>query len=161
MAQWRTIRRSGHKVLLFSSFVKHLDLFKAAFEAEEAPFSWLSGSLTSKQRKKQIEQFQEDDTVQSFLISIKAGGTGLNLTAADYVFILDPWWNPTTEQQAIARAHRIGQTNQVFATKFITKGSIEEKILKLQQRKSQLAEDIIGKSGKLSFDKKELSFLLS
>lgn len=161
MEQWDTIRKSGHKVLLFSSFVKHLELFRKEFDQRESAYSWLSGDLTASKRKKAIQRFQEDPDVQSFLISIKTGGTGLNLTAADYVFILDPWWNPTTEQQAIARAHRIGQKNNVIALKFITRDSIEEKILKLQQRKTQLAEDIIGNSGKLSIDQGDLDYLLS
>ena len=94
------------------------------------------------------------------MISIKAGGVGLNLTAADYVFILDPWWNPSTEQQAIARAHRIGQEKSVFAIKFITRESIEEKILKLQERKSQLAEDIIGQTGTMTFSRGDIEYLL-
>ncbi|MEO0723833.1 MAG: DEAD/DEAH box helicase [Bacteroidota bacterium] len=161
MEQWDTIRRSGHKVLLFSSFVKHLQLFRQEFDERESAYSWLSGDLSANKRKQTIKRFQEDPDVQSFLISIKTGGTGLNLTAADYVFILDPWWNPTTEQQAIARAHRIGQKNNVIALKFITRDSIEEKILKLQQRKTQLAEDIIGTNGKLSINHGDLDYLLS
>ncbi len=155
------IQKGGHKTLLFSSFVKHLDLFKHHFEKNKQGFSRLTGELTQKARKQQIDQFENNAAIQSFLISIKAGGTGLNLTAADYVFILDPWWNPSIERQAIARAHRIGQTKRVFAIKFITKDSIEEKILKLQERKSKLAEDIIeGKSG-MSFSKDDVQFLLS
>ena len=155
------IHKGGHKTLLFSSFVKHLDLFKHHFEQNKQGFSRLTGELTQKARKQQIDQFENNAAIQSFLISIKAGGTGLNLTAADYVFILDPWWNPSIERQAIARAHRIGQTKRVFAIKFITKDSIEEKILKLQERKSKLAEDIIeGKTG-MSFSKDDVRFLLS
>jgi len=155
------IHKGGHKTLLFSSFVKHLDLFKQHFEKKKQGFSRLTGELTQKARKQQIDQFENNTAIQSFLISIKAGGTGLNLTAADYVFILDPWWNPSIEKQAIARAHRIGQTKRVFAIKFITKDSIEEKILNLQERKSKLAEDIIeGKSG-MSFSKDDVRFLLS
>lgn len=160
LEQWDVIRRSGHKALIFSSFVKYLDLFRSDFEDKKQPFSWLVGDLTQKQRQAEIEKFQENDEVQSFLISIKSGGAGLNLTAADYVFILDPWWNPFTEQQAIARAHRIGQDKNVIALKFITKDSIEEKILKLQERKTQLAEDIIEGSGALRFSQSELAFLL-
>ncbi|MDB4728577.1 SWF/SNF helicase family protein, partial [Saprospiraceae bacterium] len=112
------------------------------------------------QRAKEIEKFQTKDSVKSFLISTKAGGTGLNLTAADYVFMLDPWWNPAAEKQAIARAHRIGQTKKVFALKFITKDSIEEKILKLQERKATLAEDILSGAGKQSLSRGDLEFLL-
>lgn len=160
LAQWDVIRRSGHKALIFSSFVQYLELFKSDFTVKNQPFSWLTGDLTLQQRKAEIEKFQEDVDIQSFLISIKSGGSGLNLTAADYVFILDPWWNPFTEQQAIARAHRIGQDKNVIALKFITKDSIEEKILKLQERKSQLAADIIEGSGALRFSRGELAFLL-
>ncbi|MDX1667460.1 MAG: DEAD/DEAH box helicase, partial [Saprospiraceae bacterium] len=160
LEQWEIIRKSGHKVLMFSSFVKYLELFRGALEASGSRYSWLSGDLSQNRRKENIRQFQEDPEVQAFLISIKTGGTGLNLTAADYVFVLDPWWNPSTEQQAIARAHRIGQDNHVIARKFIAVDSIEEKILKLQERKAKLAEDIVGPAGKMSFSKGELAFLL-
>ncbi|MBX2872256.1 MAG: DEAD/DEAH box helicase, partial [Saprospiraceae bacterium] len=156
----QVIRKGGHKALIFSSFVKYLELFRAEFESKQQAYSWLIGSQTAKQRQRNIEQFMADPAVQSFLISIKSGGTGLNLTAADYVFILDPWWNPTIEQQAIARAHRIGQEKKVMAVKFITKDSIEEKILLLQEKKKQLAEDIIGEVGKMSFSKNDIKYLL-
>lgn len=161
LEQWDIIQRGGHKVLMFSSFVKHLELYRQELDQRESPYAWLSGSLTANKRKSEIKRFQEDPSVQSFLISIKTGGTGLNLTAADYVFILDPWWNPTTEQQAIARAHRIGQKKNVIALKFITRDSIEEKILQLQNRKLQLAEDILGPSGKLSLARGDIDYLLS
>lgn len=156
----QVIHKGGHKALIFSSFVKYLELFRKEFEAKQQAYSWLIGSQTAKKRQQNIQQFMEDPAVQSFLISIKSGGTGLNLTAADYVFILDPWWNPTIEQQAIARAHRIGQENKVMAIKFITKDSIEEKILALQEKKKQLAEDIIGEVGKMSFSKNDIKYLL-
>ena len=139
LEHWDTIQRGGHKALIFSSFVQHLELFRQQFEGNGQAYAWLTGSLSSKEREKAIQSFSEDPAVQPFLISIKSGGTGLNLTAADYVFILDPWWNPTTEQQAIARAHRIGQDKHVIAIKFITKDTIEEKILKLQEKKANLA----------------------
>ncbi len=160
LEQWDTIRRAGHKVLIFSSMVKHLELFRAKLLAANEPHAWITGAVAGKARAAEVKRFQEDPTVQTFFISIKAGGTGLNLTAADYVFILDPWWNPTIEDQAIARAHRIGREGNVFARKFLTKDTIEEKINKLQQRKKQLAEDIIGASGKLDFDRAELTYLL-
>jgi superfamily II DNA or RNA helicase len=160
LEEWEVIRRSGHKVLMFSSFVRYLDLFKEAFSEAGQPVAWLSGELSSAQRQAEIARFQNDPQVQAFLISIKAGGTGLNLTAADYVFVLDPWWNPFVEQQAIARAHRIGQDKNVIALKFITRGSIEEKILVLQDRKKQLAEDIFAHPEKLSLQRDELAFLL-
>ena len=153
------IRKAGHKALFFSSFVKFLKLFEANFEKNKIPFAKLTGSNTGKQRELAVQQFQTMASIQTFLISIKAGGTGLNLTAADYVFILDPWWNPTTEDQAIARAHRIGQEKNVIALKFISKGSIEEKILKLQQRKSKLAADIIGQQAGIEISKAEISYL--
>lgn len=156
---WNVIQKGGHKVLFFSSFVKHLELYRQHFEEGNTPFSWLTGDMTGKAREKAIRQFQEQADIQAFLISIKSGGTGLNLTAANYVFILDPWWNPTTERQAIARAHRIGQDKPVIAIKFITKGSIEEKILLLQDRKSQLAEDILSSNENIHFDKSDIEYL--
>jgi len=154
------IRKGGHKVLIFSQFVSYLKMFKAEFEKNKWSHSILTGDMTSDKREAQIKQFKEREDVHFFLISLKAGGTGLNLTQADYVFIADPWWNPAAEQQAIARAHRIGQTRNVIAIKFITKDSIEEKILKLQQRKTKLAEDIIENHDKLKFEREDLEFLL-
>jgi non-specific serine/threonine protein kinase len=155
------IRRSGHKALFFSSFVQYLRLFREEFEQDNQSFAWLTGDLVAKDRQREINRFEKDESVRSFLISMKSGGTGLNLTAAEYVFILDPWWNPTTEQQAIARAHRIGQDKNVIAVKFITKDSIEEKILKLQQRKSRLAKDIIDHVNTGGFSQGDIEFLLS
>ncbi|AEE53377.1 DEAD/DEAH box helicase [Haliscomenobacter hydrossis] len=160
LQQWDTIRRSNHKALFFSSFVQYLNLFREEFQQRKQQFSWLTGDLTANKRVEEIKKFEENAEVQSFLISIKSGGTGLNLTAADYVFILDPWWNPTTEQQAIARAHRIGQEKSVIAIKFITKDSIEEKILKLQDRKSKLAEDIIENVNRAEFSRGDIEYLL-
>jgi len=161
LEQWDTIRRAGHKVLIFSSMVRHLELFREKLLAANEPHAWITGSVNAKTRAAEVDRFQTDPAVQTFFISIKAGGTGLNLTAADYVFILDPWWNPTIEDQAIARAHRIGREGNVFARKYLTKDTIEEKINKLQRRKKQLAEDIIGGSGGgLDFDEQELTYLL-
>ncbi|TDG37062.1 ATP-dependent helicase [Pedobacter changchengzhani] len=135
------VLKGGHKVLVFSQFVKHLDIFKKHFEAEEIPFAYLDGA--TKNRGEIVANFQEDETLKVFLISIKAGGVGLNLTQADYVFILDPWWNPAVEQQAIDRTHRIGQHKKVFIYKFISKDTVEEKILALQRRKKTLANSLI------------------
>jgi SNF2 family DNA or RNA helicase len=157
---WNVIRKSGHKVLFFSSFVQYLQLFRQQFEKDHQAYSMLTGDMSNKERDRQIQRFAKEEDIQSFLISIKSGGTGLNLVAADYVFLLDPWWNPTTEQQAIARAHRIGQDKNVFAIKFITRDSIEEKILKLQERKSKLAEEIIESVKKSSLSKGEIEYLL-
>jgi len=131
----------GHKILVFSQFVKHLSLLKTYLLNNHIPFSYLDGS--TKDRQQQVESFQNRDHVRVFLISLKAGGLGLNLTKADYVFLLDPWWNPAIEAQAIDRAHRIGQENKVFTYKFITKGTVEEKILALQKNKIKLARDLI------------------
>ena len=160
LEHWDVIRRSDHKALFFSSFVQYLKLFREEFDQRKQLYSWLTGDLSGDQRAAEIRRFEREKAVQSFLISIKSGGTGLNLTAADYVFILDPWWNPTTEQQAIARAHRIGQDKNVIAVKFITKDSIEEKILKLQERKSRLAEDIIDNVRKPAFSRGDIEYLL-
>ena len=132
----------GHKVLIFSSFVKMLHIVRAEFERKNIPFSYLDGR--TRKRKEAVERFQNDPAVSAFLISLKAGGLGLNLTEADYVFIVDPWWNPAAEMQAIDRTHRIGQTKSVFVYKAITKDSVEEKILKLQESKVELVKNVIA-----------------
>jgi superfamily II DNA or RNA helicase len=131
----------GHKVLVFSQFVKQLNIYREHFDKNNIPYVYLDGS--TQNRGDVVKQFQEDAKTRVFLISIKAGGVGLNLTEADYVFILDPWWNPAVEQQAIDRTHRIGQTKNVFIYKFITKDTVEEKILALQQRKLSVARSLI------------------
>lgn len=131
----------NHKILIFSQFVKHLALVKEHLLEQGLDYAYLDGS--TKERQGQVEMFQNNDDVRIFLISLKAGGLGLNLTAADYVFILDPWWNPAIEAQAVDRAYRIGQKNQVFTYKFITKNTVEEKILNLQRNKQKLADDLI------------------
>ena len=135
------VLKGGHKVLIFSQFVKHLAIFKNYFERESIPFAYLDGS--TKNRGEIVADFQSNTELKVFLISIKAGGVGLNLTQADYVFILDPWWNPAVEQQAIDRTHRIGQEKKVFIYKFIAKDTVEEKILALQNRKKRLASSLI------------------
>ncbi len=139
-----------HKILVFSQFVKHLTLLGNQLKEKGYEFAYLDGS--TKNRKEQVERFQHDEELKLFLISLKAGGVGLNLTKADYVFIMDPWWNPAVEAQAIDRAHRIGQENKVFTYKFITRNTVEEKILRLQQNKLKLATDLI--SAEESFIKK-------
>ncbi|NGF56872.1 DEAD/DEAH box helicase [Parapedobacter sp. SGR-10] len=131
----------GNKVLLFSQFVKHLELFKAYFEQNNIPYAYLDGA--TRDRAEAVRYFKENEQVKVFLISIKAGGIGLNLTEADYVFILDPWWNPAVEQQAIDRSHRIGQQRNVFIYKFISKDTVEEKIVALQNRKKHIANALI------------------
>jgi hypothetical protein len=131
----------GHKILVFSSFVKHLMLYAAELTKKRIRFSILTGASTN--REKIVNSFQDDPENRIFLISLKAGGVGLNLTAADYVFILDPWWNPASELQAMNRAHRIGQDKNVFMYKYITTNSIEEKITRLQEKKSKLADTFV------------------
>ena len=142
-----TLQSEGHKVLIFSSFVKHLEILAEIFRERGWKYALLTG--TTNDRPSEIAHFTEQNDVQAFLISLKAGGVGLNLTQADYVFIIDPWWNPAAEAQAIARAHRIGQDKQVIAYRFITQNSIEEKILQLQEDKRKLAETFITDSDAL------------
>ncbi|WP_266203566.1 DEAD/DEAH box helicase [Pontibacter kalidii] len=151
----------GHKVLIFSQFVKHLEIIKRSLDKREITYTYLDGN--TKNRHEQVERFQKDESIQVFLISLKAGGVGLNLTAADYVFILDPWWNPAVEAQAIDRAHRIGQQNTVFTYKFITKDTVEEKILALQNRKIRLVTDLISTDETVikSLTKEDIDNLLS
>lgn len=131
----------NHKVLVFSQFVKHLKIVGKYLDGHNIPFAYLDGS--TKDRQGEVERFQNDEDLKVFLISLKAGGLGLNLTKAEYVFLLDPWWNPAIEAQAIDRAHRIGQKNTVFTYRFITKNTVEEKIMVLQQNKRKLAQDLI------------------
>lgn len=134
--------QEGHKLLIFSQFVKHLDIVRIKLDTSKIPYAYMDGSSTD--RKEQVAMFNKDYKVKVFLISIKAGGLGLNLTEADYVFILDPWWNPAVEAQAVDRAHRIGQKKKVFTYKFITRNSVEEKILILQKHKLKLSESLIS-----------------
>ena len=144
------LRAEGHKVLVFSSFVKHLRLFADYFDNRKWKYAWLTGETQMKDREKEIDRFMKDGAVGCFFISLKAGGVGLNLTAADYVFILDPWWNPASEMQAVARSHRIGQGSNVMVYRFISTHTIEEKIRKLQEGKSKLAETFIRSSNPLA-----------
>jgi len=127
-------------------------------EREGVAFEYLDGKTHDRQAR-----FQEDPACRLFLISLKAGGLGLNLTAADYVFILDPWWNPAVEAQAVDRAHRIGQTRQVFAYRLITRDTVEEKVLELQATKRDLADAIIGADNSLirNLRTEDLELLLS
>jgi SNF2 family DNA or RNA helicase len=137
-------KTSNHKILVFSQFVKMLKLIKEELVRDKINFEYLDGQSTKKKRQESVEHFQENPDCRVFLISLKAGGTGLNLTAADYVYIVDPWWNPAVENQAIDRTHRIGQKNNVFAYRMICKDTVEEKILNLQAKKKKIAKDIIS-----------------
>ena len=134
---------SNHKALVFSQFLGMLSLIKEKMKELGVSYEYFDGSSTVAERERAIRRFQEDDTCRVFLISLKAGGVGLNLTAADYVYIVDPWWNPAVEQQAIDRTHRIGQTKNIFAYRMICNDTVEDKILKLQERKRSLARDLI------------------
>ncbi|WP_276479438.1 DEAD/DEAH box helicase [Paraflavitalea pollutisoli] len=132
-----------HKALVFSQFTGMLQLIANAMKERNIPFLYLDGSTKAEDRQHLVQRFQTEENLPVFLISLKAGGVGLTLTAADYVYLVDPWWNPAAEQQAIDRAHRIGQQSKVFAYKMICKDTVEEKILALQQRKKALAEELI------------------
>ncbi|MCW3082194.1 DEAD/DEAH box helicase [Segetibacter sp.] len=134
---------SDHKALIFSQFLGMLALIRQRLEEMGIKYEYFDGSTTAIDREKAIQGFQNDETCRVFLISLKAGGVGLNLTAADYVYIVDPWWNPAVEQQAIDRTHRIGQTKNIFAYRMICKDTVEDKILKLQEKKKALAADLI------------------
>jgi superfamily II DNA or RNA helicase len=137
-------KTGNHKILVFSQFVKMLDLIREQLDQSSVTYSYLDGQTSLAERERQVQRFQVDESVRVFLISLKAGGTGLNLTAADYVYIVDPWWNPAVENQAIDRCYRMGQEKHVVAYRMICQNSIEEKIMELQSAKSQLAKDIIG-----------------
>ena len=134
----------GHKILVFSQYVRILQMLVDRVDAEGWNYRYLDGSIPEKKRKKIIDEFQTNPKIDMFLISLKAGGVGINLTQADYVFLVDPWWNPAVESQAIDRTHRIGQTSPVFAYRFISKDTIEERILELQETKRELVKNVIG-----------------
>ncbi|MEK7671309.1 MAG: DEAD/DEAH box helicase, partial [Bacteroidota bacterium] len=155
------ILAEGHKVLVFSQFVKMLKVLRAHCDEHALVYEYLDGSTID--RKERVERFQNDESVKLFLISLKAGGTGLNLTAADYVIHYDPWWNPAVEMQATDRTHRIGQTKQVFAYKLITRETVEEKILALQEKKQALVKSIITTDSGLmkSLTKEDVEVLFS
>jgi superfamily II DNA or RNA helicase len=151
---------SGHKALIFSQFTSFLALLRARLDAGGVTYEYLDGQ--TRDRKERVTRFQTDPACKLFLISLKAGGSGLNLTAADYVYLLDPWWNPAVEAQAIDRTHRPGQTRPVLAYRLIAENTVEDKILELQARKRQLASGIFADDGgglaKLSVADLELLF---
>lgn len=153
----------GHKLLVFSQFTEMLHLIEESLHKQKINYAYLDGSTPASKRKEAVNAFQDDPDLRVFLISIRAGGLGLNLTAADYVYIVDPWWNPAVEQQAIDRTHRIGQTNKIFAYKMLCKDTVEEKILQLQQRKKQLASDLVTEDAGFikKLTKDDIAFLFS
>ncbi|MDR3680400.1 MAG: SNF2-related protein [Flavipsychrobacter sp.] len=152
-----------HKALIFSQFLGMLGLIRDHLKKEGIPYAYFDGSSSSTERERNIQLFQNDDTCRVFLISLKAGGIGLNLTAADYVYIVDPWWNPAVEQQAIDRTHRIGQTKNIFAYRLICKETIEEKMLQLQERKRALANELVSDDNAFlkKLTKDDIAFLFS
>ena len=161
MPQLAEVAEEGHKILVFSQFTKFLGLVRDRLDADGIRYEYLDGR--TRNRAERVESFQNNPDIPLFLISLKAGGLGLNLTSADYVYLLDPWWNPAVEAQAIDRSHRIGQVNQVFAYRLIARDTVEQKILELQQKKRDLADAILDENrnviGTLTRD--DLEFLLS
>ena len=153
----------NHKVLIFSQFLGMLSLIKESLNHHKVKYEYFDGSTSVQDREKAIHNFQNDESCRVFLISLKAGGVGLNLTAADYVYIVDPWWNPAVEQQAIDRTHRIGQTKNIFAYRMICKDTVEDKIIHLQERKRMLAADLIStESGFVkSLSREDIEYLFS
>ncbi len=161
LEQLREVRDEGHKALVFSQFTSLLRIVRDHLDRGGVAYEYLDGATHDRQTR--VERFQHDAECRLFLVSLKAGGLGLNLTAADYVFLLDPWWNPAVEAQAVDRAHRIGQTRQVFAYRLIARDTVEEKILELQQSKRDLAAAIIGADNSLirTLGREDLELLLS
>ncbi|WP_018968675.1 DEAD/DEAH box helicase [Rubritalea marina] len=154
------LRDEGHKVLVFSQFVSMLDIIKARLETESRPYHYLTGQ--TKDRKGVIESFQTTKDASVFMLSLKAGGAGLNLTSASYVILYDPWWNPAVENQAIDRTHRIGQKNKVIAYRLLTRDTVEEKIRVLQHQKTALVTNVLGDEGfASSLGVDDLKFILN
>jgi superfamily II DNA or RNA helicase len=161
LEQLTEVLEEGHKALVFSQFTSLLAIVRQRLDADGVVYEYLDGS--TRDREARVNRFQNDGECGVFLISLKAGGLGLNLTAAEYVFLLDPWWNPAVEAQAVDRAHRIGQTKPVFAYRLIAKDTVEEKVLELQKNKRALADAIVGGDSTLMRDLKreDLELLLS
>ncbi len=153
----------NHKALVFSQFLGMLALIRKELEEKGIKYVYFDGSTSATDREKAIQEFQNNEECRVFLISLKAGGIGLNLTAADYVYIVDPWWNPAVEQQAIDRTHRIGQTKNIFAYRLICKDTIEEKMLLLQERKRALASELVSDDNAFlkKLTKEDIAYLLS
>jgi SNF2 family DNA or RNA helicase len=158
-----TAIKENHKVLVFSQFVSYLEIIEEDIKSSKIPYLKLTGSTSKEHRDKYVNTFQNTEDFPVFLISLKAGGTGLNLTSADYVFIVDPWWNPAAEAQARDRTHRIGQVKNVFSYKFISKDTIEEKIVQLQRKKQGYSKEIIMSENNIlkNLDIKDIQMLLA
>ena len=152
---------SGHKVLLFSQFTSILAVIEKYLQDNNIPYEYLDG--TTRNRQQRVDRFNNDENIKVFLLSLKAGGTGLNLTSADTVIIYDPWWNPAVELQAADRTHRIGQTRPVSSIKLLMRDSIEEKILQLQEKKQNIFDNVIDNpaSGSEKLSVEDIKFLLA
>ena len=161
LEQLREVLDQGHKALVFSQFTSLLKILRARLNQDGILYEYLDGATLDRQTR--VEHFQNDKDCRLFLVSMKAGGLGLNLTAAEYVFILDPWWNPAVEAQAVDRAHRIGQTRPIFTYRLIARDTVEEKVLELQKTKRDLAAAIIGAENSMIRDlrSEDLALLLS
>jgi superfamily II DNA or RNA helicase len=161
LEQLKEVLSEGHKALVYSQFTSFLKIVRDRLDRDGVAYEYLDGATRDRQAR--VEAFQNNPDCQLFLISLKAGGLGLNLTAAEYVFLLDPWWNPAVEAQAVDRAHRIGQTHNVFAYRLIARDSVEEKVLELQKTKRDLANAIIGEDNSLirNLRREDLELLLS
>jgi SNF2 family DNA or RNA helicase len=161
LPQIAEVVEEGHKALVFSQFTSFLAIVRDRLDKEGLRYEYLDGR--TRNRAERVEAFQNNPDIGIFLISLKAGGLGLNLTAAEYVYLLDPWWNPAVEAQAIDRSHRIGQTQRVFAYRLICRDTVEEKILELQQKKRDLADAILNADNRLisNLTRDDLEFLLS
>lgn len=161
MEQLREVVAEKHKALVFSQFTSLLAIVRQGLDSKGVVYEYLDGATRNRQER--VERFQNDPECRLFLISLKAGGLGLNLTAAEYVFLLDPWWNPAVEAQAVDRAHRIGQTRQVFAYRLIARDTVEEKVLELQKSKRDLAASIINQDNSVirNLSRDDLELLLS
>jgi SNF2 family DNA or RNA helicase len=159
--QLREVIAEKHKSLVFSQFTSLLSILRKQLDEEGIAYEYLDGK--TRDREARVRRFQEDPSCPLFLISLKAGGLGLNLTAAEYVFLLDPWWNPAAEAQAIDRSHRIGQLRRVFAYRLIAKDTVEEKVLELQKSKRDLANSILTPENSVlaGLDRETLEMLLS
>ena len=158
MQDLETIQEEGRKALIYSQFTSMLGLISQALTKKNRPYAYLDGNTLN--REKVVDEFQQNPSLSFFLISLKAGGVGLNLTAADYVFLYDPWWNESIENQAIGRAHRIGRKETVIAKKYVMIETIEEKMMKLKAAKKALAADLIEGEGDSQFNEEDLMFLL-